>query len=90
MKEFNHKGSSSLKPNFQYASKVPQESRREGNSFTINPDNKNTKTIEVHYMKRPETPLKLNFRDIISGEIIKIEEDSVNHSLFSWVNIEFH
>lgn len=61
-------------------SKVPGDHRREGSCYLLKERNK---TVEINYVKRLEYPYKLNFRDLITGQSVKIEEDSVNFILFS-------
>ena len=72
-----------IKPSHQFSNKVPNEYRREGNTYNVNSGGRFSKIIEVHYIKRPEHPGRLHFRDIITKELVKIEEESVNHVILS-------
>ena len=78
VKEWRNDSAISIKPLGHYLSKVPIECRREGTSFTTNTGGKFSKSIEINYIKRLEHPYKLQFKDIITKEHFRIEEDSIN------------
>lgn len=69
-----------IRPDPTITSRVPGDHRREGSSYIIKDRNR---TVEINYIKRLEYPYKLHFRDLITGQSVRIEEDSVNFVLFS-------
>lgn len=82
MKQLDNGRRLPMKPNPAFISRVPAEFRKEGSIFNIN-DRRTGKNIEINFLKRLEYPYKLQHKDILTGEIVKIEEDSVNYSIFT-------